>query len=324
MGIAMLDKMISGPGVWQREDYPESRLPRFELDENCQAEIKKAVRDLGASPPALTEIRPERLDLASCARVMANARHALDSGPGFALIGSLSPNSYSEEESKIAYWLFGSLLGSPFRQNVKGDYLYSVRDMGYRISEGVRPSTTSEETSFHTDYAFGDPHPDYVGLLCVRPAKEGGLSQIVSAKTIYNHLLSDYPEALRALYSPYYFDKRGEFNLGEAETAVRPVFHFGGNQLTLRYMRVYIECGHAKAGRPLTSGQTSALNLLDTLMRTPALQVEFPLVAGETFWINNRSVAHNRTAFRDDPQAGAGRHYVRLWLTRHSGAEPRA
>ena len=59
---------------------------------------------------------------------------------------------------------------------------------------GVRPYTTSAAHGVHTD------NSDIVGLLCVRDAMEGGLSQWTSSIAIHNALLrmgrEDLVEAL--------------------------------------------------------------------------------------------------------------------------------
>src|SRR5205823_5267238 len=93
------------------------------------------------------------------------------------------------------------------------------------------------------------------------------------------------------------------------------VFDHNGSTLTLRYMREYIRCGHQKAAKPLSEGQTQALDLLDTVTMTPELRVEFSLRQGESLWINNRWIAHNRTPFKDHPHPQKRRHYLRMWLT---------
>jgi alpha-ketoglutarate-dependent taurine dioxygenase len=312
----MLEEIISGRGVWRRKNFEGLGVSRFNLDETCKSELKTAVQGLDNHSQELLQIRAEDFALSRCRLLMDEVQNTLNNDLGVAVIGGLVPSLYSEAESRLAYWLLGRLMGSPFRQNVKGDFLYSVRDMGYRVKEGVRASITAEETGFHTDYSFGDPHPDYVGLLCLQPAKEGGLSQIISAYAVHNKLLKNDCGALEVLYGPFYFDKRGEFAEGEPETAERPVFDYDGRTLTLRYMREYIRSGHEKMGKALTTRQTHALDLLDDILKIPLLQVEFPLTCGESLWINNRWIAHNRTAFKDNQQEEKKRHYVRLWLTR--------
>ena len=46
------------------------------------------------------------------------------------------------------------------------------------VSEGP---ATNVELGFHTDNAFGISVPDYVGLMCKYPAKEGGLSRFLQS-----------------------------------------------------------------------------------------------------------------------------------------------
>ena len=77
------------------------------------------------------------------------------------------------------YWLVGQLLGRPIAQNVQGTLLYDVADYGQDVRQGARFSVTNAESSFHTDNSFGEEIADYVGLLCLNPARSGGLSQLV-------------------------------------------------------------------------------------------------------------------------------------------------
>jgi alpha-ketoglutarate-dependent taurine dioxygenase len=49
------------------------------------------------------------------------------------------------------------------------------------------------------------------------------------------------------------------------------------------------------------------------------LRAEFTMQPGEMFFINNRWVLHNRTAFEDHPEPERRRHLVRLWLERPPG-----
>lgn len=314
----MLTEMVAGPRVWEGKHFVDSGPPRLQLGPACQAELKALARSLVSQRSSPMEIRPESFSLSSCRALMDRARNVIENGRGFVLIENLLQASSPDDETTLLYWLLGRILGSPFKQNVKGDYLYHVRDTGQKLESGVRPSTTAAETTFHTDYSFGDPHPDYVGLLCLRPGKEGGLSQLVSAYTVHNKLLENNPSVLPILYGNFHFDKRGEFHQGEPETAARPVFDYDQGTLTLRYMREYIRCGHQKAATPLSEEQARALDALDSVTMNSTLQIEFSLRQGESLWINNRWIAHNRTPFKDDADPEKRRHYLRLWLTRFS------
>jgi len=58
----------------------------------------------------------------------------------------------------------------------------------------------------------------------------------------------------------------------------------------------------------------TALDVLDELLSRRDLRVEFDLKPGDMYFINNRWVLHNRTAFEDHPEPERRRHLVRLWL----------
>ena len=79
-----------------------------------------------------------------------------------------------------------------------------------------------------------------------------------------------------------------------------------------RYMRFWIEKGQAKAGEPLTDQELGALDILDELISAPEQVVRFHLEAGDVLWVNNRTLAHNRSEFQDTPENMRLLH--RMWL----------
>jgi alpha-ketoglutarate-dependent taurine dioxygenase len=179
---------------------------------------------------------------------------------------------------------------------------------------------TNAESSFHTDNSFGDEVLDYVGLLCLQPARSGGLSQLVSGFAVLSEIQARDPQALDVLSRPFHVDRRGGIRPGESATVQYPVIAHRDGELLLRYLRYWIEVGHEKATQPLTPAQRSALDTLDEVLREPRLRVEFHLRPGDMFFINNRWLFHNRTAFDDDSEPDRKRHLVRLWL-RRSGSK---
>src|SRR5206468_7412212 len=140
----------------------------------------------------------------------------------------------SQREAVALYWLIGQLLGEPIEQNVQGTLLYDVRDTGQEVSAGARFSVTSYESSFHTDNSFGDTILDYVGLLCLKTAKSGGVSQNVSGYAALEVLRRDYPDVLEVLSQPLHVDRRGGFREGESPTVLRPVITWDGSEPVLR------------------------------------------------------------------------------------------
>jgi alpha-ketoglutarate-dependent taurine dioxygenase len=220
---------------------------------------------------------------------------------------------YFVVEAQALYWLVGQALGQPFEQNIQGTLLYDVRDTGQSVAYGARFSVTNAESTFHTDNSFGASVLDYVGLLCVRTAKSGGLSQVISGHSVHHALADQHPDALGVLTRPFHVDRRGGVRAGEAPTLRTPVIVRENGDLIYRYLRYWIETGHQKAAEPLSADQVQALDRLDEVLARPDLRVEFGLTPGQMFFINNRWILHNRTAFQDHDQAAERRHYVRLW-----------
>jgi alpha-ketoglutarate-dependent taurine dioxygenase len=274
---------------------------------------RRASEHSGSSKP-LNALQLTSEDRALHRQAIQPVIEALESGRGFAILDRIPMEKCGPDEAQKIYWLVGQLLGEPFEQNVQGTLLYDVRDTGKSLSEGARFSVTSYESSFHTDNSFGQEVLDYVGLLCINTAKSGGLSQVVSGYAVYNELLENHSAALDTLCQPFHVDRRGGTREGDSPTVQFPVIQKSRDELLFRYLRYWIEVGHEKAKQALTSEQVAALDLLDEIARRPELRVEFFLEPGQMFFINNRWILHNRTAFEDHAEPERKRHYVRLWL----------
>ena len=123
-----------------------------------------------------TELRAGGDLLRPGAVALKPVRDELETGRGFVIIDGVPTGRYSPEELPAIYWLMGQLLGRPAVQNVQGTLLYDVRDTGQDVRYGARFSVTNAESTFHTDNSFGADILDYVGLLCLNPARSGGLS----------------------------------------------------------------------------------------------------------------------------------------------------
>jgi alpha-ketoglutarate-dependent taurine dioxygenase len=261
----------------------------------------------------VTDLRADdRLRAAASADVAA-IRDALEGGRGFVVV-TPPGGRYAPPELAAVYWLLGWLLGRPLEQNVQGTILYDVKDAGQDVRYGARFSVTSAESSFHTDSSFVEAVTDYVGLLCLNGAKSGGLSQVVSGYSVREELRVREPAAWAQLTRPFHVDRRGGVRPGEAPTALYPVFGENGRGLLVRYLRYWIEVGHDKAGVPLSAERVAALDALDRAAADPRLRAEFALRPGDMFFVNNRWVLHNRTAFEDFTEPERKRHLLRLWV----------
>src|SRR6185295_19462332 len=94
------------------------------------------------------------------------------------------------------------------------------------VDPNVRISQTRERQTFHTDSS------DVVGLLCLREAKRGGDSLLVSALSIFNEMRRAHPALLERLLAPMPHDRRGEVPAGEKPYFEIPVFSWHDGRMT--------------------------------------------------------------------------------------------
>ena len=73
------------------------------------------------------------------------------------------------------------------------------------------------EIDFHSDFA------DVVGLLCIRPAKQGGASRLCSSMAVFNEILRFKPHVLDILYRGFYFYRKKEEAVGEPPVSPHPL-----------------------------------------------------------------------------------------------------
>ena len=88
---------------------------------------------------------------------------------------------------QAVYWGIGTHFGIGCSQSADGDYLGHVTN----VAKASRGYTTDRELHLHTDSA------EIVGLLCIRDAKEGGLSIYSSSLKVREIIEREHPESCR-------------------------------------------------------------------------------------------------------------------------------
>ena len=305
---------VSDERAWRTDSIDDSAAWHYPLSDEFLSNTERIIHEVRDNQLPITEIFRQATSSNNGGECLQPVLDALRLGRGFAIVNRVPIDGYDIEEAQSMYWMTGQYLGTPMEQNIEGTLLYDVRDTGENVTQGARFSVTNAESTFHNDNAFGEPLPDVVGLLCLRTAKSGGQSQLVSGYALHNELLENHPDTLETLYQHFYFDRRGQFRTGESPTSHFPVFQWSRGELTLRYLYYYILVGHERAGEPLTVEQRGALEVVEALLRRADFRVEFSLQPGQMLFTNNRWILHNRTAFEDDADPARRRHYVRLWL----------
>ncbi len=79
-----------------------------------------------------------------------------------------------------------------------------------------------------------------------------------------------------------------------------------------RYMRYWIEKGHNKAAEPLSDRHLAVFDRLDEILKSKDQALSFQLDKCDILWVNNRTLAHNRTEYRDTPDNV--RLLQRMWI----------
>ena len=239
------------------------------------------------------------------AQALKLPQHAneLENGRGFMLMRGLPIERYSDDDINIIYYGIGLHLGEPVRQNPKGELLGSVMNVGDTRLKTTRVYETNLYLPYHSDPS------DVVGLLCVRKAKSGGVSSLVSVAAVYNEILEHHPEFLGLYYRPMYFA-----HLCEPLPSLSPIFSHHQGKLSCRYLRQYIELGHEIREQPLSKVEFEALDLFDSIIHKASIRVDMMLEPGDIQFANNYAVLHSRTEFEDDANPALHRKLLRLWL----------
>jgi hypothetical protein len=274
------------------------------------AEIESAIRGMETAAISPAALRRDAFPLPTVGPWLSRILTEVQDGRGFALLRGLPVHEWGPHRSALAFLALGLHLGNLRPQNAAGHLLGHVRDQGLSSRDPtVRIYQTRERQNFHTDSC------DVVGLLCLHPAKSGGLSSLVSSVTIYNELRRQRPNLARVLFAPIETDRRGEVPPGQKPYFRIPVFNWHAGLLTTIYHRQYIESARRfEDVSPLTPLQTGALDAFDALANDPELHFFMEFRAGDIQLVNNHSLLHDRTAFEDWPEPARRRHLLRVWL----------
>ena len=298
---------------WRRADVdPRSCL--VGLDRDARAEIAAMVARLRSDPLPVLLCTPEAFDLPVLRGLMAKVRARLTRGPGVAVVDRLPLDEMSGEEACAVYLALGHLLAPPVAQKWDGTLLYHVADTGQRYGYGVRGSYTNVELVFHTDNAFGVAPPDVVGLLCIHPAAEGGVSRFCSLVAVHDRMLETCPELLARLYRPVLWDRQAEHAPGAPPVGRAPVFRFEGGRLRVRANTSLIRKGYEVAGQAPDPELDEALEVFQAVTEDPESWFECPIERGQLQYLDNVDIGHYRSEFRDHPEPERRRHLVRTWL----------
>ncbi|MFM7233398.1 MAG: TauD/TfdA family dioxygenase [Flavobacteriales bacterium] len=221
--------------------------------------------------------------------------------------------SYTDQELRLLYAMISRALGYI---NNRYTYFFDVMDRGLDYTkEAIPVSKTKAETGYHTDSTAKTYYPDFVGLLCLQPAIQGGESLLANAANLYSFLQTNFPQWNEWMHTPLCRDVITPGTIQNID-AIRandiPLFQSdeqGG--VVFRYMRYWIESAFEKLNNPAPAELTDLLNTIDSFFANAENAMCFRLDRGDMLFVNNRFLCHNRTAFSDGANP---RVYVRAWI----------
>ena len=312
MSISIPTRALEIPGAWHGKELaaqPERWI--MYLSNEQIAELEYAADQILNQGLELVDITKDKFHLPTLSSKLKPLTTQLTDGIGFTLIKHIPVENYSIEKAAIIFYGLGTHLGNARMQNAKGHVLGHVRDLNMRSDDpNVRIYQTNERQTFHTDSS------DVVALLCLKKAKQGGESLLVSAVTIFNEMLRRRPDLVGLLFDPIATDRRGEVPEGMNPYFSIPVFSWYKDFLTVIYQRQYIDSAQRfdDAFR-LTDKHIEALNMFDDLANDPNLNLSMQLEPGDMQFVYNHNLLHDRTGFEDWPELENRRHLLRLWLS---------
>jgi Taurine catabolism dioxygenase TauD, TfdA family len=304
---------IGGASAWTGADMRTRQAEwTYRLSAAEVAEIEGATEAVLARGLDLAAIRRADFPLPIVGPELERLRGEVLGGRGFVLLRGMPVEDRPIEFSATAYWGVGTWFGSARSQNAKGHLLGHVYDLGQGLSAtnpNLRSYATAEGQNYHIDRC------DVVALLCLRRAKSGGQSAIVSSMMLHNVMAERRPDLLERLYQAFPVDRRGEVPPGKAPFYDAPVFNAHDGLVSVLYSRLHIGSSQRfPEARRLTDADYEALAMLADLAADPELRLDMSFMPGDIQFLHNHTILHARSAYEDWPEEHRKRHLLRLWL----------
>ena len=169
---------------------------------------------------------------------------------------------------------------------------------------------TSANIDYHCDAA------DVVGLLCLKKAKSGGKSRIVSSVTVFNELVKRRSDLVARLFEPFQLDSRGETK-GDAPGSIpiTPCCYAGGKLRTFYHSDYFRSAVRHAEVAPFTEKEQALLDTYEQIAAEPGIFLDMDLQPGDIQLLSNHTNLHARTDYEDHEDPAERRHLLRLWLS---------
>jgi hypothetical protein len=238
---------IQGPCAWRGAELREADWLRH-LPAGAAAQIDGALAAVKARGLDWPSFGRDDFPLPDLGEFLAETARELEQGRGFLRLRGLAVGRYTDDDLRRIFWGLAAHLGTARYQNAVGELIGEVRDEvrafgaareAFKPAEGSAPLSSRAKTRSNGLLRFHTDRCDAIALLCVRAAKAGGTSKLVSAVAVHNEILARRPDLLEVLYGDYYRCRLGEEKGGETQAYRLPVFAVERGHFTTQYSRTF-------------------------------------------------------------------------------------
>lgn len=316
MSVVEAIEPIATAAAWRGDMLSKSGEWIYQLSPAQIDELEMLGARFVAADPDLRVVAAEDYPLIECAEAVKEWGSDCDYGRGFVLVRGLRTQLYSDALSAAIYYILGLHMGDPIRQNEMGDLIDHV----YATSDKTMDDPTALSSKVRDKLVYHSDSSDIVALMCLRGAKQGGASCLVSGAEIYNEILKRRPDLAPLLFEPVHWDWRRQDHNAPADTYRSPLISIVDGVFSMYAGSLYILTAQDYPGVPkLTPAQIEMLELFDQITYEEGMAIEMDFRPGDIQWLSNYAALHARTAFSDHPEPQRRRHLLRLWLHRDSG-----
>lgn len=304
----------TGASLWRGQDLEQrSDLWVVQLTDADVREVENAlvhVKSAGIGSIDEMSDDPAAFPLADFANKLSHVAAELNSGRGFSVLRGLPVDRFDLDDAAIVLRGIATHLGVCVSQNYRGQLVGHVVDRSDEIAD-PRKYEAGGEFRMHVDPI------DVVGLMCLRQAKAGGESQIVSAMAVHNALLQQRPDLLQALYDGYRLFRPYPDRGDAAPLTAHKVPFFApddNGEFAAYFLPDPANQAVLREGVELSALEHEALEVAEQVAAQPELVLNMQLMAGDIQFLNNRKILHSRAAYEDYPEKERRRLMLRIWL----------
>ena len=303
---------ITTPDAWLGPEMQGKDSWVWQLTSEDIAEIDAALDHAKSQNLSIPFVR-EMFPLPSVSTRLGELTAEVTKGEGVVLVRGLPIEQYSKADCELLYWGIGVHIGNPVSQNGRGHVLGHVTDEGKDLSD---PNARGYQTRNRLDFHCDQLPVDMIGLFCLRTAKSGGASYLVSAPTVHNTVREERPDLLDVLYDMLHVDWRGDHPDGGQPWYDMPMFSAIDGKIASRFCnRSFLE-SVSRYGEELslTDKHREALDLVQEIANRPELRLSMDFQKGDMQFINNHTVMHARGEYEDFDEPDRKRHLLRMWI----------